>query len=164
MVKRQFRVRLLDMITVVIARVITAPRFRYFPCVVLRGRGSSASVYLRRQVRFLVGHDVPGSLCFVQHRCLVRLVGCQRPHQGLRRSIFTEPFCVWASMPTSCDGLSGGHSVVPGRDTCSCIRLSVPTFVRLRQPRWFVRRCTSVPSMPTFALVIVHLFRYRLVS
>ena len=67
-------------------------------------------------------------------------------------------------MPPSRNGLSGGHSVVPCRVTCSYIRLSVPTFVRLRQSRWFVRRCTSFPFVPTLAVVIVHLFRYRLVT
>ena len=91
-------------------------------------------------------------------------MGCQRQHQGLRRSIFTAPFCVWASMPSSRNVLSGWHSVVPCSVTCSCIRLSVPTFVRLRQPRWFVRRCISLPFVPTLAVVIVLLFRYRLVT
>ena len=67
-------------------------------------------------------------------------------------------------MHTSRNGLSGGHSVMPCRVTCSCIRLSVPTFVRPRQPRWFVHRCISCPFVPTLAVVIVHLFRYRLVT
>ena len=53
---------------------------------------------------------------------------------------------------------------MPCRVTCSCIRLTVPTFVRLRQPCWFVRRCISFPFMPTLAVVIVHLFRYRLAT
>ena len=39
MVKQKIRVCLLVMITVVIASVITALRFRYFSCVVLRGSG-----------------------------------------------------------------------------------------------------------------------------
>ena len=67
-------------------------------------------------------------------------------------------------MPSSRNGLSGGHSVVPCRVTCSCIRLTVPIFVRLRQPRWFVRRCISFLLVPTLAVVIVHLFRYRLAA
>ena len=67
-------------------------------------------------------------------------------------------------MPTSRDGLSGGHSVVFSPDIRSCTRLPVPTFVRLRQPPWFVRRCTMFPFAPTLVVVIVHLFRYRLFS
>lgn len=54
-------------------------------------------------------------------------------------------------MPSSRDGLSGVHSVVPCRDTCSCIGLPVPIFVRLRQPRCFVRRCISFPYASTLA-------------
>ena len=105
-----------------------------------------------------VGHHRLGSWVLLSMTSCYKVVefgfaGCQRWHQGLRWSIFTEPFCVWASMPTSRDGLSGGHSVVSSADICSCTRLPVPTFVRLRQPRWFVRRCALFPFAPTLATV-----------